>query len=472
MKILRISRKWIVLLALLFLRMHQIGSSFDQTGIPDKDKIEITAQDRILILAPHPDDEVLGCAGIIQQAVAFKLPIEIVFFTNGDNNELSFILYRKRPVLIPKAVQNMGLIRQKEAIEAASVLGLSSEQLIFLGYPDFGSLSIWIKHWAGSPPFRSMLTKANKVPYKSAFRYGASYKGEEILKDLQNVLKTFQPTRIFVSHPADTNPDHRALYFFLKVAIWNLDQEMNPEIYPYLIHYPRWPRQKGFYPSLSLTPPTQLQDNMVWRIFHLDPSLIQKKRQALKEHKTQYEYSAKYLQSFIRNNELFGDYEEIKAIAIVSEQLFSGESEDQTVFPENLIGEEREKYIGLLERSICVKNQQLILTIRLSKPLMEPVEVSVYIFGYKWDRAFGEMPKLHVRFGITGYSVYDQDRKLSQKKVIVKRTSNKIVIQIPLVELGDPDKVLTSARSYLKQVPLDWMSWRIIQITNSLLKKS
>ena len=32
--------------------------------------VVITQEDRILVLAPHPDDEVLGAAGIIQQAVA------------------------------------------------------------------------------------------------------------------------------------------------------------------------------------------------------------------------------------------------------------------------------------------------------------------------------------------------------------------------------------------------------------------
>ena len=63
----------------------------------------LTPSDRIIVFAPHPDDETLGCGGIIQQAVAMKLPVRIVWLTYGDNNEWAFFLYRKRPVLMPEA---------------------------------------------------------------------------------------------------------------------------------------------------------------------------------------------------------------------------------------------------------------------------------------------------------------------------------------------------------------------------------
>ena len=41
---------------------------------------------RILILAPHPDDECLGTGGLIQQALAKGAKVKVVFITNGDNN--------------------------------------------------------------------------------------------------------------------------------------------------------------------------------------------------------------------------------------------------------------------------------------------------------------------------------------------------------------------------------------------------
>jgi LmbE family N-acetylglucosaminyl deacetylase len=182
-------------------------------------EINLKADDRVLILAPHPDDEVLGCAGIIQDAVKRNLPVRIVFLTYGDNNEWSFLVYRKRPVVLPGSLRKMGLVRRSEAIAAARELGLAPEQLTFLGYPDFGTLKIWYAYWGDRPPFRSMLTRVRQVPYANAFRPGAAYRGHEILRDLTSVIREFRPTKIFVSHPADHNGDHRALYLFTRIAL-------------------------------------------------------------------------------------------------------------------------------------------------------------------------------------------------------------------------------------------------------------
>jgi hypothetical protein len=113
----------------------------------------LNPDDRIMVLAPHPDDESIGCGGVIQQAVAMKLPVRIVWLTNGDNNEWSFIMYRKHLVFMPEACRQMGEVRHHEAVAAAKILGVDSSQLAFLGYPDFGTLTIWYRHWGDRPPF-------------------------------------------------------------------------------------------------------------------------------------------------------------------------------------------------------------------------------------------------------------------------------------------------------------------------------
>src|SRR5215470_14613399 len=38
----------------------------------------------IVIFAPHPDDEVIGCAGVIMQALARGARVKVVAITNGD----------------------------------------------------------------------------------------------------------------------------------------------------------------------------------------------------------------------------------------------------------------------------------------------------------------------------------------------------------------------------------------------------
>ncbi len=225
-------------------------------------ELTFNPDDRILILAPHPDDESIGTGGVIQQAVAQNLPVHVVFLTNGDANEWSFTLFARRPELLPHQVQAMGEVRRNEAVAATGVLGLKPDQLTFLGYPDFGTLRIWNAHWRDEPPARSLFTRVTQVPYKDAYHLGAAYKGENILADLEALIRDFKPTKIFVSHPADYNPDHEALYLFTRVALWDLG--LNAEVYPYLVHTPGWPIPRGPAPSLPLAPPTDLAPQESW----------------------------------------------------------------------------------------------------------------------------------------------------------------------------------------------------------------
>lgn len=427
----------------------------------------LVPQDRILILAPHPDDEVLGCGGIIQKAVKLNLPVRIVFLTYGDNNQWSFMIYRKRPVVMPKAVQAMGLIRHDEAIAAAKVLGISSEQLTFLGYPDFRTLNIWYSHWGDQPPVESMLTEVKAVPYDNAFRPGALYKGEETLQDLKNILREFKPTKIFLSHPSDHHPDHRALYLFATIALWDLDNELQTTLFPYLIHYKKWPLPKEYLPDKLLKPPQLFKQTIIWQNNNLNNEEVKLKYNAIKKHKSQYNSNAKYLLSFIRTNELFGDFPVITLKPNSAGAFLTSERKiDLTEFPEQLNAQERTSFVGLEERFVRLEDNDLIFSITLSRPVAEAVGVSVYIFGYRQDRPFQEMPKLHIRFGAIEHQVLDQNNILPIGVIKVERNLKEIKIWIPLDLLGNPQRILTSADTYLGTVPLDWISWRILEISN------
>ena len=48
--------------------------------------LRMTAKDRLLILAPHPDDESLATGGLIQRAVKAGAKVRVLFATDGDNN--------------------------------------------------------------------------------------------------------------------------------------------------------------------------------------------------------------------------------------------------------------------------------------------------------------------------------------------------------------------------------------------------
>ena len=302
--------------------------------------------DRILILAPHPDDETIACGGVIQRAVNLGLPVRVVFLTNGDANEWSFVLYRRQPELLRGQVEAMGLVRHDEALAATQVLGLKPEQLTFLGYPDFGTLRIWLTHWGAEPPLRSMLTRVTEVPYANAYRPGAAYRGEEILADLKAVLKDFRPTKVFLSHPADHNPDHLALYTFTRVALWDLG--MAPESVPLPGAHPKLARaaRPGIGPDADAAGPARRQGP--WWTLPLTPEEIGRKLTALEAHRTQYEASPGYLSSFVRANELFNAYPEAALRAGGAEMGLAADAEAlDAQAPQELTDAERAAFVGV-----------------------------------------------------------------------------------------------------------------------------
>lgn len=458
----RTAKLLLLLLALILLVACQAAVLIRQLVADD---LLLLPEDRLLVLAPHPDDEVLGSGGIIQQAVAMEIPVHIVFLTNGDFNEWSFTVYRRRPSITPGQVRQMGLVRHNEALAAAAVMGVPAENVTFLGYPDIGTLDIWYSHWGDSPPYRSRLTRVMAVPYPDALRPGAEHKGESILQDLTTILRDFRPTKIFVSHPADTHPDHRAMYLFTRVALWDLAGEMAPELYPYLVHYPGWPQPRRYDPAASLDPPPDLDESISWQIYTLATDEVEGKLAALQEHRTQMASNARFLNRFIRTNELFGDFPEVVLQPGAAASLMdSDEAEATPSIPEALTEAERVLFVEAQAESIRLEDDEVVLELEFSRPLAAGTNVSLYVFGYRQDLLFAEMPKLHVRFGPRSQAVFDQNSRLSPDQVRIARQSRRVTVRVPMGLLNNSDRLFVTARSYTQRVPLDWDPWRIVEL--------
>jgi LmbE family N-acetylglucosaminyl deacetylase len=427
-------------------------------------RIALSDTDRVLILAPHPDDEVLGCGGIIQAALAAHVPVKICFLTLGDSNEWSFVVYRRRPLVAGRGAEAMGEVRRREALAAARVLGVPADSLVFLGYPDFATFRIFARHWGSEPPARSLLTRAEAVPYPDAFRPGAPHKGEEILRDLESIISEFRPTKVYVSHAADHNVDHQAMYLFTRVALWELAPHMAPQVFPYLVHYPKWPTPRGDHPEKPLVPPRALTRGPKWMEFPLTPEETRRKREALDAHKSQVEVG-RYLVSFLRGNELFGDYDDIQIAPSSEQPSTSSEEIPDEERNEQLTAEEQAAFVGHEERRIRIDGGDLELTIRYSRRLSRETAAEVYVFGYRYGTDFATMPKLRIKLGPTGYTVHDQQRKVSKNLIRVDRHFRSVIVRVPISALGSPDKVLTGGRTYVGLVPLDSMPWRVIDLT-------
>jgi LmbE family N-acetylglucosaminyl deacetylase len=161
-------------------------------GLPVVDPGELLDAGPILVMAPHPDDESLGCGGLLAFAAQRGVPARIVFMTDGSGSHPGSMRYQ------PERLRDL---REQEAIDAAEVLGFSSEALVFLRQSD-GAL-------AGSGPEADALVA--RVTEEGR-RIGAA--------------------SIFSTWIFDDHPDHVASAMLARRVARNLGAR--------LYHYPIW----------------------------------------------------------------------------------------------------------------------------------------------------------------------------------------------------------------------------------------
>jgi len=424
---------------------------------------------KVLILSPHPDDESIACAGIIQEAIAAGARVKIIYLTNGDHNELAFIVYEKRLVIRKNEFVYMGKVRQKESINAMKFLGIPENDLVFLGYPDFGTFEIFCNYWQAKRPFKDKLTRIAYVPYKDDPCYGSPYDGENILNDLTQQILDYKPDKIFVSHPADHNVDHKSLYLFLQIALSDLEGKVpKPKVYPYLVHFVGWPIPRHYHPELELNPPARFHFSKIdWERFELSFDQLDNKYKSIMFYRSQTSTSAFYLLAFARANELFGDYPvlELKPQPSLKDKVISyfgatgmvkeaqaPQSQDQPQLEE----------AGTV--SYAEEDGYFIVRVDKPKKLSSRFGVLVYIFGYSKETPFAKMPKIRIITFGKKCMVFNGKDKVLGHGVSVGFGSNWLAIKIPLKLLQNPDYLLTSLKAYHGRIPIDAVGFRKIKI--------
>lgn len=118
----------------------------------------------VLVVAPHPDDEAIGCGGMIAHHVQLGDRVQVTFLTSGE------LCSKHRPA------DEVRALREKEAQAAAAVLGTA--ECAFLRRPDWG------------------LDDDLEAT-------GAA---------LSAVVQRFAPERIYAPHAHEWHPDHRAAH--------------------------------------------------------------------------------------------------------------------------------------------------------------------------------------------------------------------------------------------------------------------
>lgn len=110
---------------------------------------------RLLVFAPHPDDEILGCGGLIHRSCQREEPVCVIVVTDG-------------------AAGGLAGVREQESIEGMAELGLHDAQ--FWRYPD-----------------------------------GALPMGSDIIQRILQAVTRWSPTHIALPAPTEVHPDHRRL---------------------------------------------------------------------------------------------------------------------------------------------------------------------------------------------------------------------------------------------------------------------
>ncbi|MEI6139828.1 MAG: PIG-L family deacetylase [Mariniphaga sp.] len=155
-------------------------------------KMDLKEFNRVLIIAPHPDDEIFGCAGLMRHSVTKNIEVYIIVTTRGEavhrdccniNEEL---LKKKREELCYLANKNLGIVKNN---------------ITFLTWSD------------------SELERLTD--------------DASVINEIRILIERINPDTIFCPHPLENTSDHVAIYSIVKSATI----EFNGKLFYYCVWF-------------------------------------------------------------------------------------------------------------------------------------------------------------------------------------------------------------------------------------------
>ena len=172
--------------------MNAINYWTERDLIPFKSKYLIAS--KVLVIAPHPDDETLGCGGSLIQHIERGEMVKVLFLTDGSGGDF---LNKHDP-------NSYVAMREEEAIEACSILGIQDYKFMRIKDRALGSS---LSH----------------------------------IQEIKEEIRLFDPSMIYVTSPLELNPDHRSaadliwqaineLRCSVKLAFYEVSTPLQPNV--------------------------------------------------------------------------------------------------------------------------------------------------------------------------------------------------------------------------------------------------
>lgn len=194
-----------------------------------------SSDERFLIIAAHPDDEILGCGGTLALAQDVGIPCRIVFLADGVTAR-----YKPEEFLGEKAQAEIAY-RKKCAIKAMQVVGISSDDIFFS--------SNWCCRLDQEPLI-------------------------DLTKSIERHIQDFKPTRLFTHAEHDPNIDHQISFKAVLPAIRPLRSASVRSIYAFeVLSSTEWNPVHPFQPS-SFFDISQVMDKKIESIRCYDEEML------------------------------------------------------------------------------------------------------------------------------------------------------------------------------------------------------
>lgn len=219
-----------------------------------RELLRLGAADRVLVLAPHPDDESIACGGLLLAARDAGAARRVVTLTDGDNNPWPQRWLEKRWRIDAAARVRWGSRRRAESQVALGQLGIGADERIYFGLPDSG-LTTLLMHAA-----------------------------EKLVVPLREQIAAFRPTHLALPALTDRHPDHSATHIAARLAL--LAAGASPQPLAYRVHG----NQTGARYAIEL-----------------DADQRGAKRDAIAAHRTQVTLSGKRFLAFAAPTEPYGE---------------------------------------------------------------------------------------------------------------------------------------------------------------------